>query len=274
MKRLLLPSLCALLSLTTLTSCQKEEESSLSLAKKLTAELQTVVDTPTAEAAAPRVAAINQRFQDAGIQVFAINGTALLRSSERPAEYNEALAALAVEMGRIRASKPVATADGEIDRDALIKAVGIASTGGDPKTPASASKKAGTDYYKDSIDATHGSAGEFATCYGSTALAEALDYVADPSSVDMFTFAGDVPEIPAATEVAVEEDDAVIEEEDTASEEPIADEATEEVGEDISIDEVDGDDEVIDEEETDSDSEEDSSDDSEALDIDFGDIGI
>ncbi len=261
MKRLLLPSLCALLSLTALTSCQKEDESSLSLAKKLTAELQTVVDAPTAEAAAPRVAAINQRFQDAGIQVFAVNGTALLRSAERPAEYNDALAALAVEIGRVRASKPVTTSDGEVDREVLIKAVGLASAGNDPKMTAAARSKAGVAFYKDSIDQSHGSAGEFVTCYGSTALAEALDYVADPNSVDMFTFAGDVPEIPAATEVAAADD-----------EEATADDEESIVDEEVSEEEVSDDEEpATDDEEDDS---ADDSDDSEELDIDFGDIGI
>lgn len=261
MKRLLLPSLCALLSLTALTSCQKEDESSLSLAKKLTAELQTVVDTPTAEAAAPRVAAINQRFQDAGIQVFALNGTALLRSSERPAEYNEALAALAVEIGRVRASKPVATADGEVDRAALIKAVGLANAGNDPKMSGAERTKAGTAFYKDSIDQSHGSAGEFITCYGSSALAEALDYVADPSSASMFSFGADVPEIPAATEVTVEEDEEVSEDpaDEPAVDEPAADDSDDD---EVSTDDADDSDDSSDD------------DDSDELDIDFGDIGI
>ncbi len=283
MKRLLLPSLCALLSLSTLTSCQQEEESSLSLAKKLTTELQTVVDNATAEAAAPRVAAINQRFQDAGVQVFALNGTALLRSSERPAEYNDALTALVVEIGRVRASKPVASADGDIDRTALIKAVGVANSGGNAKMSASESTKAGTAFYKDSLDQSHSSAGEFAPCYGSTALAEALDYVADPSSVDMFTIAGSVPEIPEATEVAADEDaDASDDEEITddsssatddepADVEVTDDEVSDDDSDEISIDDIGGDD---DDDDTSSDDSADDSDDSEDLDIDFGDIGI
>lgn len=236
MKRLFLPSLCALFSLVSLSSCQKEEESSLDLAKMLTAELQTVVDAKTAEAAAPRIAVINKRFQDAGVQVFALNGTALLRASERPAEYNEALAALARELGRVRASKPVADYDGEIDRDALIKSVGLAH-GGDAAT----GTKTGTAYYKDSIDASHGSAGEFAAYYGSPALQEAITYVADASAVGMFTMADDVAEIPAATAVA--DDDA-----EEASDEPAA----------------------ADEEPAD----EPAADDSDDLDIDLGDIGI
>ncbi len=233
-------------------------------------ELQTVVDTKTADAAAPRIAVINKRFQDAGIQVFALNGTALLRSSDRPSEYNDTLVTLVREMGRIRASKPVTSADGEVDRDALVKAVGAANAG-DAQTDAQRAK-AGTAYYKDSIDQSHSSAGEFSPYYGSSALAEALAYEADPSSAGTFTFGEDVAPVPDAVEVADSDEEVAPDDEEDAT----FDDEEEVIDEDVSEDVVDDEDdeEVIDEDETDSDDSDDDEDSDDSLDIDFGDIGI
>ena len=65
MKNFLFVPACAVVAACALTSCQKEDKSVVTLAKELTTELRTVIDHPTAEAAAPRVKVLNKRLMDA-----------------------------------------------------------------------------------------------------------------------------------------------------------------------------------------------------------------
>ena len=233
MKRFLLIPSFAFVALSTLTSCQKEDKTALELTRELTAELQKVTDYRTAEAAAPRVEVLNKRMQNASVRPFALNETALTRSAAADAEgsegaaYAEALAQLAAEIGRIQASTPVATAEGEIDRDKLVLAVGAAN-GSAVSASAAERKKAGLKYLHDTTG-THTTPGNFAEFYGSDKLRDALDYKADASAVPMTKMDSeeDVPAIPASEDVPEEEipsDDAVADEEPAAAdEEPAAD---------------------------------------------------
>lgn len=207
MKRLLLPSLCALLSLATLNSCQQEEKSSLELAKQLTEELQTVVDKSTADAAAPRVAAMNKRFQDASIQTAAANGTPLLQSANRPDEYADALAELSRQMGRISASLPVLEYDANVDKDQLLITLGKAKTKDGETLSDEEALAAGKAYMSNSIDKTRESTGELPAYYGSAALEEALSYTADPSTASLFSMGEAVEETPEAAIPADEEEE-------------------------------------------------------------------
>ncbi len=238
MKRFLLIPSFAFVALSTLTSCQKEDKTALELTRELTAELQKVTDYRTAEAAAPRVEVLNKRMQNASVRPFALNETALTRSAAADAEgsegaaYAEALAQLAAEIGRIQASTPVATAEGEIDRDKLVLAVGAAN-GSAVSASAAERKKAGLKYIHDTTG-THTTPGNFAEFYGSDKLRDALDYKADASAVPMTKMDSeeDVPAIPASEDVPEEEipsDDAVADEEPTAAdEEPAADDSSSE----------------------------------------------
>lgn len=229
MKRLLLIPSCALMALSTLTSCQKEDKTALELSQELTAELQKVVSYKTAEAAAPRVEALNKRFQNAGARVFAIGGSALSRSAGSSGHegdaYAESLAKLAREVGRIRASMPVATADGEVDRDRLVLAVGAAN-GSSDDAPAVERKQKGVAYMQGETE-TSETPGNFAEYYGSAKLKEALEFMVAPGNAT-----NEVVEIPEPVTVEEEEIPAdVPAEEPAASEEPAADEepaATEE----------------------------------------------
>ncbi len=231
MKRFLLIPSFAFAALSTLTSCQKEEMTALELTRELTSELQKVTDYRTAEAAAPRVAVLNKRMQNASVRPFALNETALTRSAAADAEgsegaaYAEALAQLAAEIGRVQASTPVATADGDIDRDKLVLAVGAAN-GSEVSAPAAERKKAGLTYIHDTTG-THTTPGNFAEFYGSEKLREALDYKADAAAVPMTKMDGeeDVPAIPAAAELPEEEETPA---DDAAADEEPADGASEE----------------------------------------------
>ena len=80
MKRFLLIPSFALLAFGMLTSCQKEDMTAQQLAEELTSELQKVTDYNSAEAAAPRIAALNIRFQNASVRVFSVGGNALAAS--------------------------------------------------------------------------------------------------------------------------------------------------------------------------------------------------
>ncbi len=240
MKRFLLIPSFAFLALSTLTSCQKEEKSALELTRELTAELQKVTDYRTAEAAAARVEVLNKRMQDASVRPFALNETALTRSAADDSEgsegsaYAEALGQLAAEIGRVQASTPVATADGDIDRDKLVLAVGAAN-GSSVSAPAAERKKAGLTYLHDTTG-THETPGNFAEFYGSDKLREALGYKADPAAVGMMKFDSDadVPALPAPTEVAEEE----IPSDEAVTDEPSTDEpAAEDGGDEPSTDE-------------------------------------
>ncbi len=218
MKRFLLIPSCALLALSALTSCQKEEKSALELTQELTAELQKVTDYRTAEAAAPRVEALNKRLQDATVRTVALNGTALLRSEQGDAgaAFADATVRLSREVGRVRSSIPVTTADGEVDRDLLIMATGVAS-GVEPGASASARKAAGKKFIMHDADKSHENPPLFDECYGSVKLREALAYSAAPESAPILKFdsSDDVPAIPEPTAVAAEE---------PAADEPAADE--------------------------------------------------
>lgn len=217
------------MALSTLTSCQKEDKTALELSQELTAELQKVVSYKTAEAAAPRVEALNKRFQNAGARVFAIGGSALSRSAGSSGHegdaYAESLAKLAREVGRIRASMPVATADGEVDRDRLVLAVGAAN-GSSDDAPAVERKQKGVAYMQGETE-TSETPGNFAEYYGSAKLKGALEFMVAPGNAT-----NEVVEIPEPVTVEEEEIPAdVPAEEPAASEEPAADEepaATEE----------------------------------------------
>jgi len=211
MKRFLLIPSCALLALGALSSCQKEEKSALELTQDLTAELQKVVDYKTAEAAAPRVEVLNKRFQDASVRVLAANDTALVRSAGESGHegdaYAEALSRLAREIGRVRASVPVATSDGDVDRDKLVLAVGAANGAGDD-APAALRREKGLSYIHEESTGRE-TPGSFSEFYGSTKLREALEYNANPAEVSSFRFDSDedVPAVPAAASVPEEEDE-------------------------------------------------------------------
>ena len=285
MKRFLLIPSFAFLALSTLTSCQKEEKSALELTRELTAELQKVTDYRTAEAAAARVEVLNKRMQDASVRPFALNETALTRSAADDSEgsegsaYAEALGQLAAEIGRVQASTPVATADGDIDRDKLVLAVGAAN-GSSVSAPAAERKKAGLTYLHDTTG-THETPGNFAEFYGSDKLREALGYKADPAAVGMMKFDSDadVPALPAPTEVAEEEipsDEAVTDEPST--DEPAAEDGGDEPSTDEpSVDEPsvdDGGDEPSLDDSGDEPAIDDAGDDSGDSDIDLGDLGL
>lgn len=250
MKRLLLIPSCALLALSTLTSCQKEEKTALELSQELTAELQKVVSYKTAEAAAPRVEALNKRFQNAGAHVFAVGGSALCRSAGDSGHegdaYAESLAKLAREVGRIRASMPVATADGEVDRDRLVLAVGAANGAGDAASAAERKEK-GVAYLHGETESSE-TPGNFAEYYGSAKLRAALEFTVEPGkatnevvetpesvTVEDEEMPADVPaeettteEEPAADDSAAEEPAADDSSADSLDEEPAADDSTEE----------------------------------------------
>lgn len=237
MKRLLLIPTCALMALSTLTSCQKEEKTALELSQELTAELQKVVSYKTAEAVAPRVEALNKRFQNAGARVFAVGGSALTRSAGSAGHegdaYAESLAKLAREVGRIRASVPVATSDGEVDRDRLVLAVGAAN-GSSDDAPAVERKQKGVAYMHGETE-TSETPGNFAEYYGSAKLKEALEFMVAPGKAT-----DEVVEIPEPVAVEDEEMPAdVPAEEPAATEEPATDDApaAEETSEEESTDE-------------------------------------
>ncbi len=252
MKRFLLIPSCALLSLSVLTSCQKEEKSALELTQELTAELQKVTDYRTAEASAARVTALNKRLQDATVRTVALNGTALLASDQGDAgaAYADATVRLARELGRVRSSVPVTTHDGEVDRERLIMSTGVAA-GAEPAASPSARKSAGKKFIMHDADKSHEAPPEFEECYGSAKLKEALAYTADPAAAPIMKFdsADDVPAIPeptpvpeeepAADEPAADEEPAADTEEPARDEEPAAD--TEEPAADDGTDDATGD---------------------------------
>lgn len=218
MKRFLLIPSCALLAFGVLTSCQKEDKTAQQLADELTAELQNVTDYKTAEAAAPRVEALNKRFQNASVRVFSVGGNALVKSGNA---YSDSVVALAKEIGRVRASKPVKEADGEVDDSRLIRTVGTGA-GSSASAPAKEQLAKGQAYIYNDSDANNNNPPTFAECYGSSKLAAALEYVASTSDFGMMHMdsEADVPAIPAAVEVAEEEEPAA--DAPVATEEPSA----------------------------------------------------
>lgn len=258
MKRFLLIPSCALLAFGMLTSCQKEEKTAQQLAEELTAELQKVTDYKTAEAVAPRVEALNKRFQNASVRVFSGDANALAGSDA--GAYSDAVCRLVREMGRVQASKPVTSAEGEVDDTALVRAVGV-GLGAPAEAPAKDQFTKGQLYTYNADSESNNNPPAFAEYYGSSKLASALAYVATTEDNGAFKFASeeDVPAIPAAVEVEPEEvgdltaapaeeetptadaeeatqedvpaeEEPVADEEPAAEEEPVADEepATEE----------------------------------------------
>lgn len=202
MKRFLFTASIAFITVGMFSSCQKEDMSALELTRELTAELQKVVDYPSAEAAAPRIEALNQRFQNATVRPFALNGTALLKTAGSRADsdaFVQALDDLAREMGRLQASVPTKTYDGDVDQERLLKAVAEAQ-GTAPTAPAAALRAAGSKYLQNDSDKTHEVPGTFPEYYGSAKLKEALAYIASSADVEMVETS--VAEIPAPVEPA------------------------------------------------------------------------
>ena len=206
MKRFLLIPSCALLALGVLTSCQKEEKTAVELAEELTAELQKVTNYKSAEAAAPRVEAINKRFQNASVRVFSMGGNALVNSEA--AAYSDAVCRLARQVGRVRASKPVASYDGEVVDVLLVRTVGANSVSSADATPQE-QVEAGARFIFNDNDQNANNPPSFAECYGSAKLKAALDYVASIEEFPMTRFDKDEdrPEIPDS--VNAEPDDEV-----------------------------------------------------------------
>lgn len=227
MKRFLFIASCAFLTAGLFSSCQKEEKSVLDLAKDLTTELQKVTDLKTADSIAPRVQVLNKRLQDATVRPFAASATSLQRSSDEDspgqegAALQDALKALAKEVGRVQASLPVATYDGDVDRDKLILAVGAANGAGD-SAPASRRKSVGTAHMKGESPKNE-TPGTFSEFYGSTKLAEALGYTAEPGSIGAFDMEEEPAPVPAAAPIAEEEEEPAAADEAPADEAPADD---------------------------------------------------
>lgn len=217
MKHFLFIPSCALLALGILTSCQKEDKTAQQLADELTAELQKVTDYKSAEAAAPRVEALNKRFQNASVRVFSAGSNALADSS--PTGYAESVGQLAKQIGRVRASKPVVEAEGDVDEARLIAAVGVAA-GAAPDAAAKERNAKGTAYLHNANSKENNTPPAPAECYGSAKLKAALEYTADVADfpATRFDSDADVPEIPAPVDVADEEEAAPEEETSSAAE--------------------------------------------------------
>lgn len=225
MKRFLLIPSCALLAFGMLTSCQKEEKSALQLAEELTAELQKVTDYKTAEALAPRVEALNKRYQNASVRVFSADANALAASES--GAYADAVCRLVREMGRVQASKPVTEAAGEVDDASLVRAVGVGA-GVSADAAAKDQFTKGQLYTYNSDSESNNNPPAFPEYYGSDKLASALSYVASTSDNGAFKFASeeDVPAIPEAVEVEREDmgDVSVMPADEEPAEEPAAEE--------------------------------------------------
>lgn len=224
MKRFLLLPSCALLAFGMLTSCQKEEKSAHQLAEELTTELQKVTDYSTAEAVAPRIEALNKRFQNASVRVFSGDTNALAASDANA--YSDAVCRLVREMGRVQASKPVTEADGDVDDASLVCAVGVGA-GVSSDAPSQDQFNKGQLYIYSSDSESNNNPPAFAEYYGSAKLASALAYVATTADNGAFKMATeeDVPAIPEAVEVerASAPDTSAPAEDDAAAEEPAAD---------------------------------------------------
>ncbi len=178
MKRFLLPPVCALLALVSLTSCQKEDMNATDLARDLTAELQKVVNYKTAQEAAARVKVINQRYQDASVRLFALNESSLLKAAASPDQHVDAVLLLSKEIGRIRGSKPVTDYAADVDGNEILMAIGQ-NRASEPHTLADAdSLAAGEAYMKNDDNKTHETPGEIIAYYGSADLQEAIEYIA------------------------------------------------------------------------------------------------
>lgn len=210
-----------MLAMGLFTSCQKETESAQQLAEELTAELQKVTDYRTAEAAAPRVKVLNQRFQNASTQVLSLNFNPLAESVKPEEEggvapYVETITKLAKEIGRVRASKPVTTHDGEIDDTRLLQTVG-ANAGAGADAGAAATLKKGDEYMKNPTSRENNNPPGFAECYGSDAMVDALSYTAAVEERAAYWDSEEsVPAVPAEVAPA-EEDEPTLEDTDSGS---------------------------------------------------------
>lgn len=268
MKRFLFIPTCALVALGALTSCQKEDKTAAELAEELTAELQKVTSYKTAEAAAPRVDALNKRYQNASVRVFSMGGNALVNSDA--AAYSDATCRLARQIGRVRASKPVSEHDGEIVDSLLVRTVGTNSGAAADATPQE-QVEAGAKYIYNAEDQNANNPPNFAECYGSAKLKAALDYVAAPSDFPMTRFdkAEDCPEIPESASVEAEEEVTIpvpADDREAAAEEEGGEETTDESSDDSA--------DVSTEETTDESSDEETTDDGDddlSLDVDSDD---
>lgn len=222
-------ALCA--AATLLTSCQKEEESTLKLAQELTEELQSVVNKSQADASAERVKVLYERFINSLNRPMTGDGSALYKSCGNPEtdprseEFAKALQALAKEIGRVRASKPVPSYDQPVDDQILYTSVEKHRHLTQPERPrknygeASAEEIEVVQQHSDlaggiadenkqrwmnnTLYGSTDSDGEefkeltmFDECYGSTAMQEALAYKTTPSKQELFS----APEAPAAPE--------------------------------------------------------------------------
>lgn len=210
MKRFLLIPSYALLALGILASCQKEEKTVTELAQELTGTLQKITDYKSAEANAPRVEVLNKRLQDAGVRVFALNDTALLRAAgstegSEGAEYVECLEKLATEIARVQAALP-GTTEGGVEEEKLVMAVGAAHGAGDA-SPAAARREKGVEFYQNPVESAK-EPGNFSEFYGSSRLKEALSYTADPASVGLFQMDDEVEAVPEAAAVSDDEPEA------------------------------------------------------------------
>ena len=222
-------ALCA--AATLLTSCQKEEDSTMKLAQELTVELQSVTSKSQADASAERVKVLYERFINSLNRPLTGDGSALYKScgdketDPRSEEFAKALQALAKEIGRVRASKPVPEFDQPVDDQILYAAVEKHRHLTQPERPRKNYGEASAEeieVVKQHSDLAGGIADEnkqrwlnntlygstesegeefkeltmFDECYGSTAMQEALAYKSTPSQQELFS----APEAPAAPE--------------------------------------------------------------------------
>ncbi len=229
MKRFLLTPVCALLTLVSFTSCQKEDMNATDLARELTTELQKVTDYTSAQAAAPRVAAINKRYQDASVRLFALNETSLRKAAESSDQYVDSVLLLVQEIGRIRGSKPVTDYAGEIDGDEILMSIGQNQASEPFSLSDEDSRIAGTTYMQNDANKAHETPGEIEQYYGSNELREAIEYIAAPDKYSITTIDSEEPApIPAAGSGDDMEDDMAEETEDE-EEAPADEEVTEEI---------------------------------------------
>lgn len=213
MKQFLLIPTSALVAAVALTSCQKEELSCTQLATELTTLLQNVTDFDTAEAAAPRAEALMKRLVAAMGRPAGLGGSALHSSSlDEGKALQEALDKLSEQMGRIYASYPSLSYDGDIDTERLKRAVGAA--GATKRAEAAAELKKGeayiAKYMKKNVsfdkDANNGVNG-FTPCFGSTKLKDALDFRDAPETA-IWKFDGEADVVATPEYVAPAEGEA------------------------------------------------------------------
>ncbi len=243
MKRFLFTPVCALFAMVSFTSCQKEDMNATDLARELTTELQKVVDYKTAQAAAPRVKVINQRYQDASVRLFALNETPLLQAAASTDQYVDAVQLLYKEVGRIRGSKPVTDYAGDVEGDQILMAIGQNRAAEPHSLPDADSLAAGQAYMKNDDNKSHETPGEVAEYYGSGDLQEALAYIAEPGKYPITHNDSEAPTpIPApggADEMMDEEEAGDEEPADDESADDSSDESADESGDDSSDSEED-----------------------------------